>query len=137
MSIKFGIYKCKVCGNIVQTLINGEGELVCCGEEMELLEYKYEENELGEIHVPEIYELHEGRETGICKEVKYVSVRKHPMTEEHYIQFIEVFDKEKSELRIKFFKPNETAEYNITDFNNVQLALELCNIHGLWRNKND
>ena len=137
MSIKFGIYKCKVCGNIVQTLINGEGELVCCGEEMELLEYKYEENELGEIHVPEIYELHEGCETGICKEVKYVSVRKHPMTEEHYIQFIEVFDKEKSELRIKFFKPNETAEYNITDFNNVQLALELCNIHGLWRNKND
>lgn len=137
MSVKLGLYKCNVCGNVAQILIEGEGELVCCGEEMELLEYKYEENELGEKHVPEIYNLHEGCETGVCKEVKYVSVRKHPMIPEHYIQFIEVFDKEKSELRLKFFKPEEVAEYNISNFDGELLALELCNIHGLWRSKND
>ena len=137
MSVKLGLYKCKICGNVAQILIEGEGELVCCGEEMELLEYKYEENELGEKHVPEIYNLHEGCETGVCKEVKYVSVRKHPMIPEHYIQFIEVFDKEKSELRLKFFKPEEVAEYNISNFDGELLALELCNIHGLWRSKND
>ena len=135
MSLKLGIYRCNVCGNIVQVFIEGEGELVCCGEEMELLSYKYEENEMGEKHVPEIYSMHEGCDTGTCKEVKYVSVRKHPMTKEHHIQFIEVFDKDKTELRLKFFKPEETAEYNITSFDGELTAVELCNIHGLWRSK--
>ena len=135
MSVKLGIYKCKVCGNIVQVLIEGNGELVCCGEEMELLNYQFEENEIGEKHVPEIYTMHEGCDSGVCKEVKYVSVRKHPMLKEHYIRFIEVFDKEKTELRLKFFKPEEIAEYNITNFDGELTALELCNIHNLWRSK--
>ena len=137
MSIKFGIYKCKICGNVVQTLIPGEGELVCCGEEMVLLEPQFEEDELGEKHVPEIFTAHEGCETGVCSEVKYVSVRKHPMTEDHYIQFIEVINSDESEVRLKFFKPNETAEYKIKDFDDKFNALELCNIHELWRSNND
>ncbi len=137
MSIKLGIYKCKICGNIVQVLLDGMGELVCCGEEMELLETKYEENELGEKHVPEFETVHEGCETGMCAEAKYVSVRKHPMVEEHYIQFIEVLNENKTELRIKFFAPEETAVYNVTDFNDKLTALEFCNVHGLWRSKND
>lgn len=136
MSIKLGIYKCKICGNVVQVLLEGEGELVCCGEEMELLEGKYEENEIGEKHVPQIEIVHEGCESGVCSEVKYVSVRKHPMTNEHYIQFAEVYDKEKTELRVKFFKPDEVAEYNITGFDGDLTALEFCNIHSLWKNKN-
>ena len=135
MSIKLGIYKCKVCGNIVQTLIAGEGELVCCGEEMELMEHKYEETEMGEKHVPEIETAHEGCESGVCSEIKYVSVRKHPMTNEHYIQFAEAYNKDKSELRVKFFKPEETAVYDITGMEGELTALELCNIHGLWRGK--
>ncbi len=134
MSIKFGIYKCKVCGNITQILISGEGKLICCGEEMEFLEAQHQENELGEKHVPEFETVHEGCESGVCSENKYVSVRKHPMTAEHYIQFIEVYDKEKTELRIKFFEPNEIAQYNITDFDGELKTQELCNIHGLWRN---
>lgn len=137
MSIKLGIYKCKICGNIVQVLVAGEGELVCCGEEMEFMEYKYEENEMGEKHIPEIEITHEGCETGMCREVKYISVRKHPMANEHYIQFAEVYDEDKSELRVKFFKPDETAIYDITGFDKNLVAIELCNIHGLWRNKND
>lgn len=137
MSIKLGIYKCPICGNVVQTLISGEGELVCCGQVMELLETNYEENELGEKHVPEIEIVHEGCESGACREVKYVSVIKHPMTDEHYIQFAEVYDKDKTELRIKFFKPEEIVQYNITGFEGNLVSLELCNIHGLWRSKND
>lgn len=136
MSIKLGIYKCKVCGNVVQVLLEGEGELVCCGEEMEFLEGSYEENELGEKHVPEVEIVHEGCESGVCSDAKYVSVRKHPMTNEHYIQFAEVYNKDKTELRIKFFKPDEAAVYNITGFEGELVALELCNIHGLWKNKN-
>lgn len=133
MSLKFGIYKCKVCGNVVQTLISGEGELVCCGEEMEFLEAKYEENELGEKHVPLIETRHEGCETGMCHDETYVTVLKHPMIQEHYIQFIEVFNKDKSEIRLKFFNPNQKAEYKISGLNGDVTAYELCNIHGLWR----
>ena len=59
------------------------------------------------------------------------------MTEEHYIQFIEVINHDKSEMRLKFFKPNETAEYKINDFDDKFNALELCNIHGLWMSNND
>ena len=53
---KLEIYKCHVCGNIVQVLLNGMGELVCCGENMKHLEPQFEENELGEKHVPQIIE---------------------------------------------------------------------------------
>ncbi|MCQ2744353.1 MAG: desulfoferrodoxin FeS4 iron-binding domain-containing protein [bacterium] len=137
MSTRLGIYKCKYCGNVVQTLISGDGDLVCCGKEMELLEEQYEENELGEKHVPETFTMHEGCDTGTCREVKYVSVLKHPMIEEHYIQFIEAINKDKNEVRIKFFNPNDRAEYNITDLGENVHALELCNIHNLWRSKND
>ena len=135
MSVKLGIYKCKICGNIAQVFIEGEGELICCGEEMELLQTQYEENELGEKHVPEFYDVHEGCETGVCREVKYVSVRKHPMTNEHHIQFIEVMNKEKNELRLKFFKPENTPEYKVAGFEGDLQAIELCNIHNLWRSK--
>lgn len=137
MSIKLGIYRCKICGNVVQTLIEGEGELVCCGEEMELMEMQYDENEIGEKHVPKIEMVHEGCEAGMCTEVKYVSVNKHPMTKDHYIQFAEVYNRDKTELRLRFFKPDEEAKYNITGFNDKLIALELCNIHGLWRSKDD
>ena len=57
MTEKLELYKCNICGNLVQVLLNGVGELVCCGEAMEKLEAKYEENnELGEKHVPKIAE---------------------------------------------------------------------------------
>ena len=137
MSIKLGIYKCSICGNIVQVLLDGNGELVCCGQGMELMEKQYEENEIGEKHVPEIESTHEGCETGACREVKYASVRKHPMTNEHHIQFIEVINNKKDELRLKFFEPNTIAQYDITGFDENPTAIELCNIHGLWRSKND
>ena len=135
MSIKLGIYKCNICGNVVQVFEEGAGELVCCGEEMELLNAQYEENEIGEKHVPEIETVHEGCESGMCTEAVYVSLPKHPMTAEHYIQFIEVINQNKNEIRLKFFKPEEAARYNITGFCKNQSAIELCNIHGLWRNK--
>jgi len=49
MTEKSEIYKCNVCGNVVQVLNSGEGVLVCCGQPMEKLEPKFEENEIGEI----------------------------------------------------------------------------------------
>ncbi len=125
MTEKLEIYKCHICGNVVQVLLNGMGDLVCCGENMEHLQAQFKEDELGEKHVPQILE-----ENG----KKVIRLEKHPMTNEHYIQFIEAFSKDKTEIRLKYLCPNQTAEFDISDFDSEE-AIELCNIHNLWRNK--
>ena len=123
MTVKLQIYKCNICGNLVQVLEEGDGNLVCCGREMELMPIQYDTNELGEKHTPKI-EIKEGK--------RFVNVIGHPMTDEHYIQFIETYTKDKKELHLKFFEPGEVPEKEAgvkgEDFNSV----EYCNIHHLW-----
>ena len=125
MTEKFEIYKCQICGNVVQVLLNGVGDLVCCGEKMEHLSPQFKEDEIGEKHVPEFVE-----EDGKV----FVKLQKHPMSEDHYIQFIEAISEDKTELRLKYLYPNQTADFEITGFSSNEV-LELCNIHNLWRSK--
>ena len=129
MTEKFDLYKCQVCGNVVQVLLNGNGELVCCEQPMTHLTPRDESgNELAEKHTPVIEQEEDKR---------FVRLRMHPMSEEHYIQFIEVYSKDKKNLHLKFLEPNDVAEFDVTCFEDGLEALELCNIHGLWRGKND
>lgn len=117
------IYRCNVCGNIVEVLHTGKGQLVCCGQPMELLQEKTEE-EGQEKHVPVI----EKTETGI--EIKVGSIP-HPMEDSHYIEWIEII----ADGRIyrKFLKPGDEpkAEFEIKA-EKIE-AREYCNIHGLWK----
>ena len=122
MTIKLQIYKCKICGNIVQILQEGDGNLVCCGQEMELMGIQYDSDEVGEKHKPK---------TEFKDNKKFVNVIGHPMSEEHYIQFIESYTKDKNELHLKFFKPNETPEMEVLLSGDVD-TIEYCNIHNLW-----
>jgi len=117
------IYKCPICGNIVEVLHTGKGQLVCCEKPMELLPEKTEDSGM-EKHVPVI----EKTETGI--KVKIGSVP-HPMEAEHYIEWIEVLADGKSYR--KFLKPGDApeAEFNIQA--ETISVRELCNIHGLWK----
>lgn len=124
---KLQLYKCEICGNLVQVLISGAGELVCCSQPMKLLVPQHDSDELGEKHAPKI----EIREDG-----KYVHVKTHPMEDEHYIQFIEIYPKDKSALYLKYFNPHQTPEFKITCQEEVN-ALENCNIHGLWGEDNN
>jgi len=128
MTEKLELYKCNICGNITQIMIEGAGELYCCGEPMELLIPQTENNnkELKEKHTPEI-EFFENK--------RFITLKKHPMEEEHYIQFIETYSNDKSKVLIKFLKPQEKAELDITYFDENIKSLEYCNIHGLWGNK--
>lgn len=129
MTEKLEIYKCHVCGNLVQVLISGIGELVCCGQAMEHLIPKCEENnELAEKHIP-VFENKDGK--------RIVTLTHHPMTDEHYIQLIEVISKDKSAFSVKYLHPNEIAQFDITELEGEYDAVEHCNIHGLWRSKND
>ena len=106
MTEKLELYKCSICGNLVQVLLSGTGELVCCNQPMEKLCPKTnEDNELSEKHIPVIEQENDK---------KFVRLTKHPMIPEHYIQFIEVFTKDKSKVYLKFLNPNEKAELEIT-----------------------
>lgn len=116
------IYRCNLCGNIVEVLHAGDGELVCCEEPMELLKEKAEDVGM-EKHVPVI----ERTETGL--RVKVGSVP-HPMEEKHYIEWIVVI----ADGRVyrKFLKPGDAPEAEFDLKAEEIRAREYCNVHGLW-----
>lgn len=119
------VYKCEVCGNIVEVIHAGGGELSCCDQPMTLLQPKTED-EGKEKHVPVI----EKTDTGVKVRVGSVP---HPMEEKHYIEWVAV-DTDRGPFR-KFLNPGEPpeAEFNIKE--EVLGAREFCNVHGLWTTK--
>jgi len=119
------IFKCKVCGNIVEVLEVGGGTLVCCGQPMELMVEKSKE-EGKEKHVPVI----EKNAEGVI--VKVGSIE-HPMIAEHYIRWIEI-STEKGVSK-KFLKPGDKPEVKFplkTDLKNISVRI-YCNVHGVWK----
>ena len=123
-----GIYKCGICGNIVSVIEAHEGELVCCGKPMNLLEEKTKE-EGKEKHVPII----EQTEAGI--KVKVGSIP-HPMEKEHYIELIQLID-ENGIVIGKRLNPGDKPEAEFCCLAKAKglKARELCNVHGLWRSE--
>lgn len=117
------IYKCNICGNVVEVLHPGAGQLVCCGKPMELLIEKTQDTGK-EKHVPVI----EKTERGI--KVKVGSIP-HPMEENHYIEWIEVIVDGKSCRQ--FLKPGQKPEAEFEVEGKEILAREYCNLHGLWK----
>jgi len=118
------IYKCNVCGNITQVLHAGVGQLVCCGQPMELQTENTVDASL-EKHVPVI----EKTKTGIKVKVGTVP---HPMEEKHYIEWIQIIV-DGIAMR-KYLKPGDEpeAEFCIPDAKEI-IAREYCNLHGLWK----
>lgn len=123
MAERLEVYKCEVCGNIVEVLEGGAGELVCCGEPMKL----FRENTVDaakEKHVPVIERV----EGGI--KVKVGSVP-HPMTPAHYIQWIELIADGK--VYRQFLTPSDQPEAVFPITAEKVTAREWCNLHGLWK----
>lgn len=123
------IYKCNVCGNIVEVINEGEGELVCCSVPMEHLQEKSSDENFNEKHVPIV------SMEGTTKTIRVGSIP-HPMEKEHYIMFIEAISPDKKYLKRKYLTSNEEPKLEIKncDCKDV-IARELCNIHGLWKSK--
>jgi len=117
------IYKCPICGNIVEIVGKAGGTLVCCGKPMLLLE-ENSVNAAVEKHVPVVEQ--NGKEVFVK-----VGEVEHPMTEEHYIQWIEVITENKTYK--KFLKPNEKPEATFIIDEVIVSVREYCNLHGLWK----
>jgi len=123
MAVAMGIYKCIACGNIVEVLHNGSGDLVCCGENMQLMAANAIDAAT-EKHVPVI----EITEDGYKVTVGSVA---HPMQDEHYIEWISLCA-DGTTYRA-FLKPGDAPEAEFCiDAADVS-AHSYCNLHGLWK----
>jgi len=123
MTRKLEIYKCEICGNIVEMLHTGVGELVCCGQPMKL----FVENTVDaakEKHVPLL------NKNGSNVKVNVGEVA-HPMEEKHYIEWIEVISDGKAYRQ--FLTPGKAPEATFNIEGNKIIAREYCNLHGLWK----
>ncbi len=130
MTNKFELYRCNICGNVIEVLISGDGHPVCCGEEMERLEAKNDNlnsPDLTEKHSPKIENLPDGK---TC-----VTLDNHPMTDEHYIMFVQTISQDKTEAKIKYFYPNQQVKMKTDIPSDGLSARSYCNIHGVYVSK--
>ncbi|NDL66221.1 desulfoferrodoxin [Anaerotalea alkaliphila] len=117
------IYKCSVCGNMVEVVHVGGGTLVCCDEDM-VLQVENTVDAAKEKHVPVIEKV----DGGVLVKVGSVA---HPMEDSHYIEWIEVATA--SKIYRKYLKPGEAPEAKFLLEEEVLYAREYCNLHGLWK----
>ena len=123
MTQKTEIYKCQVCGNTVEILHEGIGELVCCSKTMIHLVENTDDTASKEKHVPVFQD-------GKIK----VGSTPHPMEEEHHIEFIEAISPDKKYIIRKYLGAGEEAVMDINyDYSRDAFTMrELCNLHGVW-----
>lgn len=123
MAEKLQVYKCELCGNIIEVLHGGAGELVCCGQPMNL----FVENTVDaaqEKHVPVMEKSADGIK------VKVGSIP-HPMEEKHYIEWVEVIAGGK--VYRQFLEPGQSPEAVFCPEGSAATVRAYCNLHGLWK----
>ncbi len=124
MCNKGTFFICETCGNLVGLVLEGGGELVCCGNPMKELVANTKDAAY-EKHIPEV------TVEGSKVTVKIGSVE-HPMIEEHYIQFIYLVTKNGAQKVCLSPGEKPVAEFALVDGDEVLAAYEYCNLHGLW-----
>lgn len=120
------VFKCAHCGNMIEYVKDNGVKVVCCGEPMQEITPNSTDAAV-EKHVPVV--------TKKCNTLTItVSSVEHPMTEEHYIEWVKV----KTNLGEyhKALAPNTPpiVSFNLQKGETVELVLAYCNLHGLWRN---
>ena len=120
---KLEMYKCLICGNIVEVIHEGEGELVCCGQAMSLL-VENSVDAAQEKHVPVVEKVAGGYKVS-------VGSVPHPMEEKHSIEWIELLADGKAYRQ--FLSPGGAPEAVFAVEGEDVTAREYCNLHGLWK----
>lgn len=123
MAAKLDVYKCEVCGNIVEVLHGGDGELVCCDQPMVKLAEKTADAAT-EKHVPVIEKIEGGYKVTVGSTL-------HPMVEDHYIEWIELVADGKAYRQ--FLSPGDQPIATFSVQAATVSAREHCNKHGLWK----
>jgi len=117
------VYKCEVCGNVVEALCETMGEMSCCGKVMILKQENIIDGAV-EKHVPIVMVQND-------KIIVKVGEIDHPMTSDHYIEWIELITKDK--VYRQFLKPGDRPEAVFDLVDKVYTVRAYCNLHGLWK----
>ena len=117
------IYKCSLCGNIVEVIVGGGPTPVCCGQEMDYLSENTQDAAV-EKHVPVIEKIAGGYRVTVGEVA-------HPMLDAHYIQWIEVIASGK--VYRQYLSPGDAPEAIFMIDSDDVTAREYCNLHGLWK----
>ena len=125
MAMKMGIYKCELCGNIVEVLYDGGADLVCCDQTMKLMVENTVDAAI-EKHIPVLEKTADGYKVSVGSVA-------HPMSEEHYIQWIALCAD--GITHRKFLKPGDAPEAEYCIAADKVTAHAYCNLHGLWMGK--
>src|SRR5210317_2270776 len=124
MATQLEIYKCEVCGNIVEVLHGGAGQLVCCNQPMTQLK-ENTTDAAQEKHVPVIEKIDGGYKVTVGSVA-------HPMEDKHYIEWIELIAGDTAYRQ--FLNPGDAAAAGFKIDAAQVSAREYCNLHGLWKN---
>jgi superoxide reductase len=124
MTERTQIYKCKVCGIVAEVLDGGAGELVCCGQPMQLMTARTEDS-TKEKHVPYVEKVPGGVKVRVGRN------EAHPMLDKHWIQWIEVVVD--GVQHRQFLNPGQAPEAFFPVTGKDITAREFCNLHGLWK----
>lgn len=120
------VYKCNTCGIIVDVLHRGYGMLICCGDPMELLVERTQDELHTEKHVPVVTPIEDGIKVTVGSTA-------HPMGEDHYIEWIEATENDR--VHRTFLKPGQPPEAVFQKVSEKAKVRAYCNIHELWRTK--
>lgn len=118
-------YKCSVCGNVVALNHESNGQLSCCNKNMTLLNTNYDDSATSEKHIPILEKIKEN-----TYEITVGKIE-HPMTSEHYIEYIEVITDKKERLTF-FLNNNDKPKIIFTTLNKIISVKSYCNLHGVW-----
>ena len=124
MPQRFEIYKCSLCGNIIEVMYDGGGMLMCCGSEMDAMT----ENTVDaakEKHIPVLTKTDKGYT------VKVGEIE-HPSEEKHYIEWIELILSDGKNLK-KFINPGDAPAAQFETNSEIVSVRAYCNLHGLWK----
>ncbi len=123
MTAKYEVYKCEVCGNIVEVFHSGKGSLKCCGKAMNLMTANTVDA-AQEKHVPVVQKSDDNIKVNVGEFA-------HPMEEQHYIEWVEIIADGKSS--VEFLKPGQKPEALFClDASDIKIRA-YCNLHGLWQ----
>jgi len=124
MTEKLQIYKCEICGDMLEVVHAGKGQPVCCSQPMKLCQENVTDASR-EKHVPIV----EKTSSGV--KIKVGSIA-HPMDKTHYIEWIEMITDGKAERQ--FLKPGDSPEAVFEELGAASItARDYCNLHGLWK----
>ena len=118
-------YYCSVCGNIIEKVADSGNDLVCCGRSMIEMEAGITDGSV-EFHIP-VCEREE-KQIKVC-----IGKNPHPMTAEHYIQWIELVTNKG--IYRKYLEPGEDpcVKFKLCKSETPIEVYAYCNRHKLWK----